>query len=120
MRKSNKAFAKELEARPLLFAVDVLEFSSNLPNSLEALTIRRQVSKSGTSVGANYKEANRARSPKDFKNKINICVSEASETDYWFEIIEYLKWGDHRIDSIHKEAKELLGLFTSISTNTKT
>jgi len=119
MRKSNKDFAKELEKRTLNFAIDVLKFSTSLPNSPEALTVRRQVSKSGTSVGANYREANRARSPKDFKNKINICVSEASETDYWCEIIGHLNWGDQRIEGIRKESKELLGIFTSISKNTK-
>ena len=49
--------------------------------------IRTQITKSGTSIGANYREANRARSKADFKNKIDICKSEASETQYWLKVI---------------------------------
>ncbi|GAI76832.1 unnamed protein product [marine sediment metagenome] len=45
------------------------------------------MTKSGTSIGANYREANRARSKADFKNKIKICESETSETQYWLEVI---------------------------------
>lgn len=90
MKQSNKDFAKELEKRTLLFAVDILKFSSSLPNSPESMVVRNQVSKSGISIGVNYREANRARSKRDFKNKINIYVAEASETDYWCEIIEHL------------------------------
>ena len=69
-----------------------------------------------TSVGANYREANRSRSPKDFKNKIKISLAEASETDYWLEIIEELKiTNDSRMNDLRKEAKELLAIFTSIA-----
>jgi four helix bundle protein len=49
--------------------------------------IKNQITKSGTSIGANYREANRARSKADFRNKIKICESEASETVYWLELI---------------------------------
>ena len=73
------------------------------------------MTKSGTSVGANYREANRSRSPRDFKNKIKISLGEASETDYWLEIIEELKWGNiTALKDLRKEAKELLAIFTSI------
>lgn len=61
-----------------------------MPNTTESLVLRNQLTKSGTSIGANYHEANRLRSPKDFKNKIKINLGEASETDYWLEIIEEL------------------------------
>lgn len=56
--------------------------SASLPNSPEGRVIRNQITKSGTSVGANYREANRSRSKADFKNKIKICQSESSETVY--------------------------------------
>jgi len=49
--------------------------------------VKNQITKSGTSIGANYYEANKARSKADFKNKIGICKSEANETIYWLEII---------------------------------
>ncbi len=82
----NKEFGKELEKRTRKFAVRIIHLSAQLPNTPEARVIRNQVTKSGTSVGANYREANRARSKADFQNKIDICESEASETQYWLEI----------------------------------
>ncbi|MFC4722054.1 four helix bundle protein [Geojedonia litorea] len=112
----NKEFAKKLELRTLQFAVSIISLSASLPKSAEALVIRNQLSKSGTSIGANYREANRSRSKKDFKNKINISVSEASETEYWLEIILELNWLEpNALKEIMKESKELLAIFTSIS-----
>jgi four helix bundle protein len=113
---TNKEFAKQLEKRTVKFAIDILMFSESLPNTPESLVIRNQLSKSGTSIGANYREANRSRSPKDFKNKIKISVGEASETDYWLEIIETLNWSKNdNLKAIRIEPKELLAIFTSIS-----
>lgn len=77
--------------------------------------IRNQLTKSGTSIGANYREANRARSKPDFKNKMSICESEASETQYWLEVIHeaaWLPWEELRPAS--EECSELLALFTPI------
>lgn len=82
--------------------------------------IKYQITKSGTSVGANYREANRARSKADFKNKITICESESSETAYWLEIIEDLNWIDNqKVQIILTEANELLAIFTSIGSKLK-
>jgi len=112
----NKEFAKKLELRTLQFAISIINISASLPKTAEALVIRNQITKSGTSIGANYREANRSRSKKDFKNKINISVSEASETVYWLDIIFELNWLDpNSINEILKESKELLAIFTSIS-----
>lgn len=112
----NKEFAKKLELRTKNFALAIIKLSCSLPNTSEALVIRNQITKSGTSIGANYREANRSRSKKDFKNKIKICESEASETAYWLEIIEALKWADSsKLENPIKEGNELLAIFTSIS-----
>ena len=111
----NKEFAKELEKRTRKFAVRIIKLLTKLPNSPEGREIRRQITRSGTSVGANYREANRARSRADFKNKIAICESEASETQYWLEVIvevEWLTW--ERLKPEHEECSELLAIFTSI------
>ena len=86
----NKEFSKGLEKRK--FAVSIIQLSTTLPNTPEGRAIRNQITKSGTSIGANYREANRARSKADFKNKIKICESEASETQYWIEVIVDAKW----------------------------
>ena len=116
----NKEFAKQLEKRTKIFSISIIKLSCSLPNSPESRVIRNQVTKSGTSVGANYKEANRARSKSDFSNKISIAESEASETVYWLEIIEELEWAiKQTIQTTMKEANELLAIFTSIGKNLK-
>jgi len=110
----NKEFAKQLEKRTREFAVRIIRLSITLPNTPEARVIRSQMTKSGTSVGANYREANRARSKADFKNKIKICESEASETQYWLEIIVEVKWLSWaKVKWEYEECGELLGIFTS-------
>ncbi|WP_421918450.1 four helix bundle protein [Marinifilum sp.] len=116
----NKDFGNQLEKRTKTFALSVIKLSVSLPNIPESKVIRNQVTKSGTSVGANYREANRSRSKADFKNKIKICESEASETVYWLELINEMDWLSlNRIDPILKEANELVALFTSISNKLK-
>ena len=116
--KSNKEFAKELEERTREFAVRIISLSRTLPNTPEEMVVRNQITKSGTSIGANYREANRARSKADFKNRIKICESETSETQYWLEIIVKLKWLSWaKVKWEYEECGELLGIFTSASNN---
>ena len=111
----NKEFSKELEKRTRKFAVRAIRLSTALPNTPEGRVIRNQITKSGTSIGANYRESNRARSRPDFKNKIKICESEASETQYWMEVIREVKWLPwEKIRSDYEECSELLAIFTSI------
>ena len=116
----NKAFGIELQKRTIKFAIRVIKLSASLPNTAEALVIRNQVTKSGSSIGANYREANRSRSTKDFANKIGISESESNETVYWLEIIEAMNWVDPIVlQEILKEANELLAIFTSIKAKLK-
>lgn len=116
----NKDFAKKLEKRTKTFAITIIKLSSLLPNTPEGRVIRNQITKSGSSIGANYREANRARSKADFSNKISISESEASETVYWLEIIEELDWVENqKIQIAMLEANELLAIFTSIGKNIK-
>ena len=117
-RMNNKEFGKELEKRTKKFAVRIIRLSVRLPNTPEARVVRYQMTKAGTSVGANYREANRARSKADFRNKIDICESEASETQYWLEMIievGWLTWEDLKWE--YEECSELLAIFTSIGKN---
>ncbi len=123
----NKEFSKELEKRTRKFAVRIIRLSTALPNTPDGRIIRNQITKSRTSIGANYREANRARSKSDFKNKIKICESGTSlpngirslflrgETQYWIEVIvevKWLSWG--KVKSDYEECSELLAIFTSI------
>ena len=113
--KSNKEFSKNLEERTRRFGVKIVFLSSGLPNTPEAKVIRNQITKSGTSIGAKYREANRSRSKADFRSRIKICESEASETQYWLEIIGETKClSMEKVKPAYDECSELLALFTSI------
>lgn len=117
---TNKEFGRKLEARTRAFAIRIIRLSMLLPNTVEGKAIRNQLTKAGSSIGANYREANRSRSNADFKNKIRICESESNETCYWLEIIKELEWADlKRTESDLTEANELLAIFTSIGKNLK-
>ena len=114
----NKEFSKKLEKRTKAFAIRIIRLSILLPGIVEGKIIRNQLTKAGTSIGANYREANRGRSKADFKNKIKICESEANEISYWLEIIGDLNWAEsEEFKLILTEANELLAIFTSIGKN---
>jgi four helix bundle protein len=114
-RKNNKEFAKQLEKRTKKFSVRIIRLSTKLPNTPEPRVVRYQMTKAGTSVGANYREANRARSKADFRNKIDICETQASETQYWLEMIMELGWLTREdLKWEYEECSELLAIFTSI------
>ncbi|MDX2414117.1 MAG: four helix bundle protein [Bacteroidales bacterium] len=116
----NKEFSRTLEKRTRLFALRILELSAKLPNTPEGKVIRYQISKAGTSIGANYREANRARSRADFINKIRLCESESSETVFWLEVIQDQEWlSKSDLDQEVKEANELLAIYTSIGSTTR-
>jgi four helix bundle protein len=114
----NKEFSKKLEVRTKAFAIRIIKLSATLPNTVEGKIVRNQMTKAGTSIGANYREANLARSRADFKNKIKICESEASETGYWLEVSIDMKWSETaELESALNESNELLAIFTSIGKN---
>jgi four helix bundle protein len=118
MRK--KDFAEQLERRTKRFAIRIIKLVAQLPSTPEAKAIRYQLAKSGTSIGANYRETNRAMSQADFRSKIAICEKEASETQYWLEIImgaELLP--SKQVQPDYEESSKLLALFTSIGRSSK-
>ena len=79
-----------------------------------------QLGKSGTSIGANYREANRAESRSDFIHKIGIVEKEAAETQYWLELFDEAKIGDATERRwLLEESGELLAIFTRIGKTTK-
>jgi four helix bundle protein len=116
----NKEFGKQLEQRTKIFALSIIRLSISLPTIAEGKVIKNQITKSGTSIGANYREANHSRSKADFLNKIKICESETNEINYWLELVEELKWVEsEKIKAIHNEAQELLAILTSIANSSK-
>ena len=78
---------KDLEQRTKRFSLAVIKFSSSLPRTREIDILIRQLIRSATSIGANYREANRGVSRADFANKIGIIQKEAAETQYWLELL---------------------------------
>jgi four helix bundle protein len=104
----------ELEKRTKRFALRVIAFAATLPVGKIGDVIRYQLVKAGTSVGANYREANRAESRNDFIHKIGIVEKEASESQYWLEICDEAKFGAaEQRDWLLRESGELLAIFTS-------
>jgi four helix bundle protein len=110
----------ELEERTKKFAVAVVRDVLGFPRNVAAEVIGRQVLRSATSVGANYREANRAESRDDFIHKIGLAEKEAAETQYWLEICQAVKLG--RAESIQArmiEAGELLAILLTIGKNAR-
>ncbi len=77
----------DLKKRTKKFALDVIRFVEALPKGKTAEILGRQLIRSGTSVGANYRAASRARSTADFISKMGIVEEEADETIYWIELL---------------------------------
>ncbi len=77
----------ELEERILTFSKNLITILGKLPKNMINNRLIDQVVRSGTSIGANYREANAGESPRDFKHKINISFKEAKETRYWLDIL---------------------------------
>jgi four helix bundle protein len=113
---NNKVFAKELEERTKIFSINIIQYSFSLSSSLEIKIIRKQLVRSASSIGANYREANRSRSKADFISRLRICQSEASETQYWLEILQIIVPDKQPPNYLLKECNELLALFTAIIT----
>lgn len=110
----------DLRERTKDFALRVIKMYSALPRTEEARVLGRQVLRSGTSVGANYREAQRGRSKAEFVAKIGDCLKELDETAYWLELLA--DSGVVRTASLSPlcdECNQLLAIFTSISKKAK-
>ena len=110
---------KDLEQRTKRFGVAIIKSCSSLPRSREADVLGRQLLRSTTSIGANYREANRGVSRADFVNKIGTVQKEAAETQYWLELLIESTIAKNQARSLHQEATELLAIFTSIGKKLK-
>jgi four helix bundle protein len=110
----------ELEERTKQFALRVILFVAALPENKVNNVVGYQLLKSGTSIGANYREANRAESRKDFIHKIGIAEKEAAEAQYWLDLSQEAHLGnDDERRRLLFESGELVAIFTSIGRTTK-
>ena len=110
----------ELEKRTKEFALEVIMFVAALPRNNVNNVLGNQLLKSGTSIGANYREANRAESRRDFIHKIGVVEKEAAEAQYWLELSQEAGLGNEKErQRLLQESGELLAIFTSIGKTSK-
>ena len=112
---------KDLRTRTKLFARRIIRLYCALPKGNAAAQILgKQALRAGTSVGANYREAYRARSKAEFISKIGDCLKEADETLYWLELLlEENFISARRLQPLMRENDELLAVLTTISKRAK-
>lgn len=97
------------------FAIRIIRLYQYLQQDKKEFVISKQLLKSGTSIGANVKEAVRGQSKADFAAKMNIALKEASETEYWIDILHETDYiNDKEFVSINNDLKEINKLLTSI------
>jgi len=110
----------ELEGRTKEFSVRIVRLIRTFQKNVDGIEMGRQLLRSGTSIGANYREANRAESKSDFIHKVGIAEKEASETAYWLEICEAAPMGDaNEVRLLLKESWEILAIVTTIGRKAK-
>ena len=110
----------ELRERTKLFGLRIVKMFVALPKSDEAQVLGKQVLRSGTSVGANYREAHRSRSKAEFISKVGDCLKELDETAYWLELLtESGIVKPTKLAALQDETNQLLAILTTISKNTK-
>jgi len=103
--------SEQLLPRTKQFALRVMKLVDRLPKSNAASVVGRQVLRSATSIGANYRAARRARSPAEFCSKMGIVEEEADESVYWLELlVESGLVAEARMKSLLQEANELVAM----------
>ena len=102
------------------FAIRIVNAYKYLTQEKCEFVMSKQLLQSGTSIGANVKEAIRGQSKPDFYSKLNIALKEASETEYWLEILYETEYIDKKLfESINEDCQELIKLLVSITKTQK-
>ncbi len=104
----------ELRDRTKNFAQRILKLVESLPRTMSSEVIGRQLARAGTSIGANYRAACRARSASEFVSKMHTVQEEADESQYWIELLHSCKFiTGEDFSELIKEARELTAIFTT-------
>jgi four helix bundle protein len=115
-----EAGKRDLLIRTKRFALRIIRLYAALPNATVAQTIGRQLLRAGTSPGAQYREAQRAKSTADFISKIEGALQELEETGYWLELlVESETISAAALDGLDRETQELIAIFVSIVKSAK-
>jgi four helix bundle protein len=102
---------EELKTRIRRFGIQVLKISDHLPKCQSALVISRQIIRSTSSAGANYRAACRSKSSRDFINKLKIVEEELDETEYWLVLTEEMGFlSPDQLEDLKKEVNELISI----------
>ena len=105
----------DLEERTAKFGEEIIKFVRKIPRKADTLPLISQLVRAGTSVGANYCEADDAESKQDFRHKIGICKKESRETKHWLRMITMsVPESKTEARTLWQEAKELNLIFNSI------
>src|ERR687885_544133 len=111
---------QDLRERTKAFALQIIRLYSVLPKTTEAQVLGKQVLRAGTSVGAHYREAHRAKSDADFISKMEGALQELDETAYWLELLADAKiTGSDKLSPLLAETNELIAIFVTIVNNLK-
>lgn len=106
----------DLEERTLAFGKEIIRLVNSLPRNTVNVAIGSQVVRSGTSIGANYREANASLGNKDFLMKIKICRKESMETSYWLKLLlENNASLVGKLNELIDEAEQLVKIFSKIA-----
>ena len=111
---------EDLKLRTKNYAIRIIRLFAALPKSTEAQVVGKQFLRSGTSVGAQYREAQHAKSDADFTSKIEGSLQELEETSYWLEILDEMDiFNSDKLLPIRTETKELTAIFVTIAKKVK-
>jgi len=111
--KRREAEMNELQDRTKKFALDVIRLCVRLPQKQEFWIIGKQLIRSATLVGANYRSACRAKSKADFIAKLSIVEEEADESIYWLELLEELKVQEPELPRLKDEGNQLVAIMVA-------
>ena len=101
--------------KSLVFSIRIVNLNKYLCSQKNEYVMSKQICKSGTSIGANIAEAQRAQSTADFVSKMKIALKEANETQYWLQLLRETKYiTDKEFSSIHDDLVEILKILTAI------
>ena len=117
---TNIKFKEKLLERTLKFSENLILLINKLPKTYANLIIFHQVIRSGTSIGANYREACEAESAKDFIHKLRISKKESKETSYWLELL--IRTNPEfkiELEELLNEVSEFIKIFSSVSSKFK-
>ena len=114
-------FREDLKFRLRQFVLNLIKECKTFPREDDAIIIKKQLLRSGSSVYANYRAANRARSNAEFFSKISIAVEEADETEMWLDLIIHAEISNNKEATIklYNESLELLKIMATIRKNSK-